>query len=916
MPVGWEYATRIDAESPCYTSGSGSITRAATAPAATAATATDTATGTEKEANRAIEENLQRQDPPAGWLRSRSGVWEGWTPPAWVPRLQGWKIHVSTTRADAVAVLDSVTAVCVAQEVAFKYLPTLADLWAANAKHADRASAGKFVTIYPRDDDQLAILLTALGTALAGKTGPYILSDLRVGDAPVFVRYGGIYPLTYRDAEDTQIAALATGPELRLSEDLRRPTFTIPDGVALPPCLDAAWKRHRQDVASPIDDYARIEALGFSNAGGVYLATHRDGRRHVLREARPHAGWDARGRTAIERQLHEERVLSDLRGVPGVQQLVGSFTAWEHRFLVLDYLEGAPVVKWAATHYPLHYVDRPDDRAAIAGYAATAAGVVDQLTAIIEQVHARGWCVGDLHPGNVLIDDAGRVGLLDLEDATPIDALRDIGMRVIEYCAPEDRTAREADWYAAARIAMNLYVTGWPVEVICPGSWERHLDLVRARMGQRAAAQIQQLCRRAGDHLGPDRPRHMLSPRLVADPAPRPPQSLGAVVDGLVAFTDWSMRYGEAGGYPGDPVLGGRLPWASWEAGLAGVVFARARIDHPVSDHVAQRLATATAVLDREGPIDLHHGLAGMALALHEHGRGYQDRAAAVLATCLDRVEEIRRRDLAHGRAGVLLAALEVAYAGDHGALRQAALRGYQRFVAHASPVHAAKPGLHFGESGIALLDLMVARRTGSQAALLRGLQRIRRDAEQCELTADGTCLVTDAEGGRLLPYLEWGSAGVLAAATVAGRLGLDRVLGAEITAGIRHACSSRMYVYDGFHHGRAGILATLLAAGADDSAAFQAGHLAVNLPRIAGTRCVVGDGLIRLSADLATGAAGVALVLDCAARDRPFAWLPIARDSAADLAGGPADDLDAERTVVPDTADGARHAPAVPIPA
>ena len=160
---------------------------------------------------------------------------------------------------------------------------------------------------------------------------------------------------------------------------------------------------------------------------------------------------------------------------------------------------------------------------------------------------------------------------------------------------------------------------------------------------------------------------------------------------------------------------------------------------------------------------------------------------------------------------------------------------------------------------------------------------RIRRDAEQCELTGDGTCLVTDTHGGRLLPYLEWGSAGVLAAASIAAGMTGRALLDPDRLAGTLHACSSRMYVYDGFHHGRAGILAALLAAGESGAAAadFQARQLARTLPQLDGTRAVVGDGLIRLSADLATGAAGVALVLHAHATAEPLAWLPLTRASA-----------------------------------
>ncbi len=912
MPVGWEYATRIDAQSPCYTQGT---RRPSFAP---------------DESSSEHDDALQRGEPPAGWTRSRSGSWEGWTPREWAPRLQGWKIHVSATRQDARPILDAVTAICLERGVAFKFLPTLTDLWMANAKHADRASAGKFITVYPHDDHELAALLSAFESALDGRSGPYILSDLRAGEAPVYVRYGGIYPLSYRDAQGESVAALVRGTHLALTEDVREPRFAIPDGVELPPCLEDAWTRHRRDVSSPIDGYASIASLGFSNAGGVYLAVLPDGTRHVLKEARPHAGWDATGRSAVDRQLHEERVLADLRGCRGVQPLLGSFTAWEHRFLVLGYLEGTPLVKWAAAHYPLHYVDRVDDPARLAAYRRSATGAVAQLTAIIESVHARGWCVGDLHPGNVLIDDDGAVGLVDLEDATPIDAPREIGMRVVEYCAPDGFSARAADWYAAARIAMNLYVTGWPAEVICPEHWERCLHLVRERLGEEAAAQIEELERRAretepgtttegtradalraggataaatGGTTVADRPRHALSPRVVAELPPREPEPLARVIDALADFTDWSRRFSATQSYPGDPVLGGRLPWACWETGLAGVVFARSRIGRPVADDVVDRLETVTEVLAHDGPIGLNRGLAGMALALHESGRG--DRAAHVLSACLERVEEVRRRDLYDGRAGTILAALEVACAAGDAALRRQALRAYRRFTGEEPGPGPRKPGLAYGESGVAVLDLMVAFHTGDRGCVRSALRRIRADAAGCEIAGDGTCLVSDEQGGRLLPYLEWGSAGVLAAAHLAARFtgtppdaprqdapaARGPLLDAASHQGILHACSSRMYVYDGLHHGRAGILAALLAAGPAGAVAadFQARHLAATLPTIAGHRCVVGDGLIRLSADLATGAAGVALALHCYDTAQPFGWLPVAAATARALAPGAA---------------------------
>lgn len=150
-------------------------------------------------------ERLQTEELPAGWLRQAFGVWEGWTPRDWRPRLQGWKIHVSASMACAVETLARTTRLCVERDVAFKFLPDEGKLADTNGKQADRGASGKFITIYPDDDAQFAELLEALEEALAGQDGPSVLSDLRYRDAPVYVRHGGIMALNMPDGNDRPI---------------------------------------------------------------------------------------------------------------------------------------------------------------------------------------------------------------------------------------------------------------------------------------------------------------------------------------------------------------------------------------------------------------------------------------------------------------------------------------------------------------------------------------------------------------------------------------------------------------------------------------------------------------------------------------------------------------------------------------
>ena len=104
---------------------------------------------------------------------------------------QGWKIHVSAGLDNASRVLKATFDYCVERRIPFKYLPTISVVLARNSKYAPREGSGKLITIYPKGIEQLEQILTELSKTLHGEHGAYILSDLRYGKGPLYVRYGG-----------------------------------------------------------------------------------------------------------------------------------------------------------------------------------------------------------------------------------------------------------------------------------------------------------------------------------------------------------------------------------------------------------------------------------------------------------------------------------------------------------------------------------------------------------------------------------------------------------------------------------------------------------------------------------------------------------------------------------------------------
>src|SRR5262245_5206006 len=111
------------------------------------------------------------------WRVQEDEQWCHVTPTDYPLRIQGWKMHVSATWLSAPIVLHRAARMLVEQGCAFKFAGTMDRVWALNQKNAQRQQAGKFITVYPRDDDHLRALAPLLDQATAGLPGPVILSD-------------------------------------------------------------------------------------------------------------------------------------------------------------------------------------------------------------------------------------------------------------------------------------------------------------------------------------------------------------------------------------------------------------------------------------------------------------------------------------------------------------------------------------------------------------------------------------------------------------------------------------------------------------------------------------------------------------------------------------------------------------------
>ena len=143
--------------------------------------------------------------------------------------VQGWKIHVSATVYNHIEILEIVAKYVTEHTISFKFGSDFKCFTAINGKEMDRASAGKYIVIYP-DQDRFEQIIEELYHLLKEYQGCYILSDRPYKDSKVlFYRYGEILPIAYVDSYGTTTTRILDENN-NLYLDKRTPFFSYLHG--------------------------------------------------------------------------------------------------------------------------------------------------------------------------------------------------------------------------------------------------------------------------------------------------------------------------------------------------------------------------------------------------------------------------------------------------------------------------------------------------------------------------------------------------------------------------------------------------------------------------------------------------------------------------------------------------------------
>lgn len=804
---------------------------------------------------------------PPGWSTSTSPGWCHVAPPHLRLPVQGWKIHISTTPSDAEKALLLAAQVCFAQGLAFKFNATRHDLLARDAKYADRGGSGKFITVYPPDVAELERAVHSLAEATAGLEGPYVLSDLRWGEGPVHVRYGGFKPM-FVEAEDGDTVPAIIGPDGALVPDPREPRFQPPAWASIPPFLAPTYTRYLEDdVELP---FTVDEAVHFSNGGGVYLGSVPDrADRVIIKEGRRHAGLDGLLRSGHERVAHEAAIMRLLAGVPGVPEVVDLVDVWEHRFLAMTLVDGHSLPMDVSLNNPAS--SSAPSPEVISSYVDRATSIVAGVAEIVREAHARGVSIGDIQPQNVLVTEKPVVSVIDFEAARTSATARALGTPGFMAIHLSDRFGE--DLFALHRIALYLFVPLNDVLSLAPGLAQAHLAFVEDFFGAAPAQLVRDLRAASGEpshahhdgfevapagYFGTSQGRHGLARGMLS--------TIGRFHDRLFP--------GDIAQFRGDGSLD------LW-SGAAGAVLALHRAGHLPAD-VKQAFLDALPQNARLDSDALMTGSLGIATVLDELD------CSTDLARWSERLVDHGPRvpvdsGLRAGLAGLLVGFLtltrhEPGLGEVCGSLADQLADRVNRAYADPTDQASWKAGLFQGWSGAALALVLAADQLGREDLLDPAARAVRLDLSRCvEYEQDGSLQVDD--DGRALPYLAHGSVGIAVAGQALLARRDDDELNAAMARLVRPALSN-LYLCGGLTQGRGGMIAALglvdqqyLPGPRHELIDRHVRRLDLYCPVRTDGAFLAGDQNLRFSADYATGAGGLLLALTPTTARVP--WLP-----------------------------------------
>ncbi|KXZ21037.1 class III lanthionine synthetase LanKC [Bacillus nakamurai] len=789
---------------------------------------------------------------------------------------QGWKIHVTSLLEDSQSVLDKVAQLCIDNKIEFKHLKDRHSFIKVNSKIANRASSGKFITIYPINNEVFVELLEMISSITQDfKKGPYILSDKRWKNSNVFYRYGG-FRLIFNEHGDHCIR----DEEGNLIKDERTPFYQVPYFVkdfddylnTINNSCDLEAKGE-----SNLEQYEIETALSYSNAGGVYVATRKkDNLKVIIKEARPNAGLDGVAKDALARQKIEYDALKKLKDVPGVVNLVEYFQEWEHYFLVEEFIEGRDLRQWLAQDFPFFR-----DSDSISDHAKNVKKILLQLFTLIDKMHNNGVAMGDLQPANIMVTEDLTVKIIDFETAMPVNSEDKPNMATIGFVSQKMKISGARDWFGLKRLVRYLALPVLSSEDLDGYLQYNHLNWIKENYGDLFydfIVDLQEKC----DKRIKDYQKYIPKETRLSDQTSD--FNLSSIINKLIKGLEKNLTDDERlinGDIRQFEMSGGKFNFLTGGSGAAFTLTKKKSSTAGVDKWIQSFLLDHLSKMEDNG---LFTGKTGILALLYD--KGYKEVVLNELKILKDNINDTNIT-LRSGLSGIGLFVISLYLETKSIEHLQFAKELEELIDLHrvkdeplrANDWMAVGIGVIDGLSGVSLFYSALYSATNNKEYLEKAELLIKKDLETTKKDDVTGVLQTLDNRNRLLPYLSGGSIGIAISIWFLNHVSGQDLYREELDAILKLSkmrCTISGSLFDGA--GSFLLIPSMVHCGQerDEILSNVLNLLNIFLIEKNGYYVYPGQFSYRLADDVYTGSSGIILALMGVVKDNPLYWLPL----------------------------------------
>lgn len=295
-----------------------------------------------------------------------------------------FKLHISAGLDNAQSVIKKSVKYLISEEISFKTVLDLKTLRDLNVGYFGYTQIGKFITVYPNNEEELIKCVGDLIKILREETGPKPPSDYGItGSECIYYRYG-----------------VHSGKD----NDKRSPYEPVPSNIADPLFSIRKVRNDINDTLHSRGIYITRIILQRGKGGvfeGIYIDNQKNVEKVLIKEGREYGERDQFGIDGVKRLETEINILQKLNNVNTIKP-IDVFYVGGNIYVIYPFLEGSDLIK----------VNKPLSKADIHVFMQTSIDFLNSL-------HSLGYVWNDFSPSNVIkLKSDGTYVFIDFEHST------------------------------------------------------------------------------------------------------------------------------------------------------------------------------------------------------------------------------------------------------------------------------------------------------------------------------------------------------------------------------------------------------------------------------------------------------------------------------------------------------------------